>query len=241
MNTIELNINNLKSLWKTVGMERGLSFENHALAGVYIRDESWPNRIWLKDESALENWQLAVEFMDANPGLTLTAFGEPSIEYASLRLLSTQYGMVKAIDRSPRQSELTLIRVSDDETAKEWSALFSVSFGYSISAKTVQSTRESIEYYLARVDGELVGTAVLYGTDSLVMGVHSMGVLRVFRGRGYARQIMQALFFIVKDRPQTHLVLQASEAGKPLYEKMGFHTEFIQQNYAQTAKNKNND
>lgn len=237
MNTNNLNIKNLKELWTAVGKERGLYFENHSLEGVYISEESWPNRVWLKDEENHEHWQLAVEFLQANLGLTLSTFTDLGIAHHRVERTSKQYGMAKPIERTSQASKMKLVRVTDESDAKLWSSLFSIAFSYSISAKTVTATSNLIEYYVAVHEGTPIGTVALFASDTDGIGIHSMGVVPEHRGKGLAREIMLGLFDLSRNRPQNHFVLQASEAGKSLYEKLGFKTEFIQNNYRLKAIN----
>ncbi|MBF9002220.1 GNAT family N-acetyltransferase [Vibrio nitrifigilis] len=69
------------------------------------------------------------------------------------------------------------------------------------------------------IDGKLVGTAC-----SVVQGQHaSIGLIVVadeYQGLGLGRRLMEAITQLAGQR---HLFLTATVAGKPLYEKLGFH------------------
>ena len=52
--------------------------------------------------------------------------------------------------------------------------------------------------------------------------LHSVWTDAPYRGRGYARAITQAAIAHARERGHTRLVLHASEAGRPIYEGLGF-------------------
>lgn len=76
-------------------------------------------------------------------------------------------------------------------------------------------------YGLEQLDGELIGTVTLtrYGNDLAAVGM--MLVAKEHGGRGHGRALMEHAMSAAGD---TTVVLFATAAGRPLYEKLGFVT-----------------
>ena len=63
------------------------------------------------------------------------------------------------------------------------------------------------------------GDGLLLGREGLVLNVYTEPE---WRGRGIARQLMEAIVTWARETGVVRLVLSASPQGRPLYEKMGF-------------------
>lgn len=63
------------------------------------------------------------------------------------------------------------------------------------------------------------GDGLLLGREGLVLNVYTDPA---WRGRGVARHLMDVIVAWAKEAGVVRLVLSASPAGRPLYEKMGF-------------------
>lgn len=84
---------------------------------------------------------------------------------------------------------------------------------------------------LAEEDGTCIGTGIIFYYESVpsafnVSGknayITSMYVQQEFRRRGIARTMLYKLIKKALERGYKIIMLNASEMGKPLYEKMGF-------------------
>jgi ribosomal protein S18 acetylase RimI-like enzyme len=69
------------------------------------------------------------------------------------------------------------------------------------------------------------------------MGVHLVGVIADFRGRGIARALMQYIINLSIALDGKYLMLQASAAGESLYRELGFMKQFTIKNYQRALKN----
>jgi ribosomal protein S18 acetylase RimI-like enzyme len=77
-----------------------------------------------------------------------------------------------------------------------------------------------VQAFVGRVDGEVACTAMSV-RDGATVGVYSIATLPAYRGRGYGTAITWHL--MADAEPGWDLaVLQASEMGRPVYERMGF-------------------
>lgn len=76
---------------------------------------------------------------------------------------------------------------------------------------------------LGRVGGEPVSTSALYVTGATA-GVYNVATLPDHRGRGFGEALTAAAARAGADRGATHAILQASQAGEPVYRRMGYAT-----------------
>lgn len=244
MNSIEKNIANLFSVWKTAGLITG-GYTAHGRFEVSTSNRAeWPNKLWFKnapDKSTLES---AVALMrNAPQTLSIAEFSTlplPDPAAFGLAVKNVQTGMSLELDRDfpENTDELRLERVYDHSQALIWSELFTRSFGYRIDSTTVADTRHSFQYFVAWNGHTPVGTVMLHGTDVSIAGIHSMGILPEQRKKGYARALLMQTLCRAQSDGFMHAVLQASEAALPLYQSIGFETQFTLQNLI--LKNSNN-
>lgn len=76
---------------------------------------------------------------------------------------------------------------------------------------------------LARLDGVPVGCGSGFVHDG-VLGVYNIATLEEARGRGIGYAVTAALLAEGRRRGCRHTVLHATEAGRPVYERLGFET-----------------
>jgi ribosomal protein S18 acetylase RimI-like enzyme len=117
----------------------------------------------------------------------------------------------------------------------EWSRVVAVSFGcpdefvegpasYDRDAGLPGET--ALRRFLLRVDGEPVASsAILPGpSGSGLAGVFSVGTLERVRGQGLGTMVTQAAMDAARESGARVAVLQASEQGRRVYERLGFDT-----------------
>lgn len=98
------------------------------------------------------------------------------------------------------------------------------------SAFYLMADREDCFFYAWLEDGVPVGTALLY-TSHANAGIHEVGVLKEYRGRGIAAALVRhALRQAVSDGAAIS-TLQASPVGKPLYASLGYSEVSTIQNW----------
>ncbi|MEO5884779.1 MAG: GNAT family N-acetyltransferase, partial [Candidatus Limnocylindrales bacterium] len=80
---------------------------------------------------------------------------------------------------------------------------------------------EACDVVVADVDGEIVGSGVTTRNGS-VAWIGTIWVAPGWRGRGLGRKLTEATIAAAESAGARTLVLVATEAGRPLYERLGF-------------------
>lgn len=80
-----------------------------------------------------------------------------------------------------------------------------------------------VQVWLARLDGDVQGSGTsILGENSV--GVFSMSTPAAFANRGVGRSVLAAIHSYGRAAGRTDFILGATEAGFPLYEKVGYGT-----------------
>lgn len=237
MNKTQLNISNLHSLWKAVGMAFGGYAQHGKVYQSRIPDSEWPNKIW----TTFGGTDVAIgqirSQMVIDPALVFSHFVPENdkgdaVEKQGFDHRSTQYGMSMELKNPFKVSgTLTFKKVESTKDAVLWSSAFKQAFSYKISADTLELTQQNIPYFLAFDNDKLVGTIILYITGN-VAGIHSLGIVPEMRKKGYAAEIMRQVLNRAMEHKAQVATLQASEMAKKMYLGMGFSTDFLMHNYA---------
>jgi ribosomal protein S18 acetylase RimI-like enzyme len=90
--------------------------------------------------------------------------------------------------------------------------------------------------WVYEAEGKITGstTAVCYGRDLAWIGM--VLVLPEFRGRGFARALMEHALRFLEQRGVRVVRLDATDMGRPLYAKLGFRDECAIERWAAVAK-----
>ncbi len=113
-----------------------------------------------------------------------------------------------------------------------WLNIASKAFGYAIEQLVFEKlmAEQDSQILLAYDNNVPVATALLFKTDNII-GVHQVAVHPNMQGKGYARMLMKALINKSYEWQGSHIVLQASAAGKPLYDSLGVKNQFLIKSY----------
>ena len=80
---------------------------------------------------------------------------------------------------------------------------------------------ERLYIYACRKDGKIIGSTMLF-VENKNAGIHEVGMLDEFRGKGYAKLLLDTALVEGKRLGAEYASLQASDLGRPLYERLGF-------------------
>lgn len=237
MNLTQQNINNLVGLWTVAGQRYDALVKNANFNSVYLPGSQWPSRIWfdhkIQEQSALASINHLRLIDDL---ITVSVFDDQAashyLEQFGLTKKSEQYGMnLQLKGEFLDHKELRFEKVDSLVKAQLWSRLFEAAFNYSIPADVVYKTCRDAAYKIAFKDQFPVGTSLLFATHPEVIGIHSMGIIPDWRRQGLAEIMLQKLLHISARKGYRYATLQASMAGKGLYDKMGFQPAFLMENF----------
>lgn len=167
------------------------------------------------------------------PGSRDAAQGRHLEEHGWFRL-DTVPGMAIDLSRDsnvlPAPSALTIERVENEATLKEWMSLLALCFEMSNDA--VQgclrvwsalcfSPHPRLHSYLARLEGEPVATANLF-LGSRVAGIYSVCTHPDVRGKGIGAAITLAPLREARAHGYHVSILHATPMGFPVYRRLGF-------------------
>lgn len=230
------NIDNLTALWRAMGSRADSGL--HASAG-------WPHRWWFDwgEEPAAPAGGLLVQLPPAAMVPVWAADERNSpLEQALVRSGFTvcleQRAMHLKLDdwTGGAPAQLRLTRVTSLSQTESWTRVCSHAFGYRIDVAPIRriASDSAARLLLARVDGRLAATALLYKTGE-VIGVHQLGVLPEYRGRGVAGALLRNILADCRQWRGRYVTLQSSAAGEGLYRKLGFAPRFNIRTYRRPA------
>jgi ribosomal protein S18 acetylase RimI-like enzyme len=234
------NIYNLTTLWRLAGEMCGSFKTNGNINLSNIPNSDWPSRIWFSNQRSSIGEDDSV--LATNNSLKLSiwedSYGEwptsNSIEpFTVLTTHQTAMYLPKPwLTDSDDEITIELKHVKDSKEADTWSKLFELAFGYTIPSSVVMATSKFANYYIAHVEGQNIGTVMLYTDYHNNAGIHSLGVPPSFRRRGFAKQItIAALQLLITENPE-NIFLQASDSAVNLYRKLGFKDQFEMHTYS---------
>jgi len=125
-------------------------------------------------------------------------------------------------------SELTIVRVEDEETLKKWIHVASIGFGVPTDVEDIwyeffEAAACSLPFrtYLALLNGEPVATSQLF-TSAGVGGVYNVTCIPDARGQGIGSAVVMAPLLDAREMGYRIGILQASSMGYNVYRRLGF-------------------
>lgn len=256
MHIDKANLKNLTQLWQSYGARTLYQDDQFQLR----KNISWPNRVWANMERQISALSLN-EAAKYAPNSALFPFWPAITEDGSAAqqanvdaLVSQNRHWKKATQHTAMAMKLNkhstkqnpvevrypiqIKRLSSVTDIAHWVATGSKAFGYTIDAKVILPllARDDIQILLAyNEESRPVATGLLFKTGE-VAGVHQIGVPSEYQGKGYGTQMMRFLIQCAEKWQAKYAVLQASEAGRPVYQKLGFVDQFLI-TYLQKYKN----
>lgn len=234
------NLDNLYTLWRLFGASDCAVAAN--AGGKIWHSHSWPHRVWCEAPSVqalaalralpvadarllqLPHWGAGIDAANALAQQQCA----PAFQQTAMYLPARDGNLLASV----APSALRLVAVDSQDLLKRWVALAAAAFGYDIALAPVAALLNvpAAELLLAYLGDEPVATALWFRTGS-VLGLHQFGVLPAAQGQGIARQFLTALLQPRYVRDADLLVLQASQAGRPLYARAGFQAQFTISNF----------
>ncbi len=258
MHIDQANLHNLKSLWKKYGSQAlsiKLETSETNKPDKYVNTH-WPHRCWSNSPSQSQDlsWLKALPDTSIFPVLPMHS-DEKSKDHASVELsliqkqlknnnwhcmleqtamfLSLNNGYYDPVsDQVEPHAGFTIKKVQTHQEITLWLDIVNQAFGYSIHRIVIEKliNDQDMQILMAYHDEQAIASAILYKTGD-VIGIHQVGVKKDFQGKGFARIFMSKIINACLLWQGKHIVLQASKAGKPLYESLGFTSQFLIKSY----------
>jgi len=203
---LQQNLTNLHTFWSAMPHQK---VHGHCI------HQCWPNKAWRED------FTLPTDNILKDKTWVTTDTSNLQSDY---RIKIALLAMALKLDQVQGQLSDQIEIIVGTEQLATWVHACSQAFGYNIDESSVSylMADPNVTLFAYNVTQGIAGTAIAYQTQN-TMGVHQMGIRDTYRGLGIARKLMMQLVEFAKQKGCDLMTLQASEAGRPLYNKMGFN------------------
>ncbi len=215
------NYSNLLDLWHCYGAKKrnGLWFS-----------KGWPHRVWhptLDIKQTLQSLQhyplttkqqlVMVNAKGTKPPLPLEEW-HADLSLTLMHLVIPQENQILA-----EGSALELLDSNDEIGIGAFKQMCSEGFGYPMEVAPLlrAASEQGVKLGFLRVHGERVATVLFYQQGTTV-GVFQVTVPSIFRGKGYATEVILHSIKWAQEQCAELMTLQASEMGLSLYRRLGF-------------------
>lgn len=192
----------------------------------------WYSKVfYINDENTLPLIRKEIEAGYAPPtlligGENLTKDMEDGLRKNNFIQYFEQTGMVFDLKKQPidlSADAKKVVKVKTDNEILQWTEVINKSFGKNDDPMLYQLLQKEnyIHFYGYLEDNRLVASTMVVCCGDIA-GVHLVGTLDDFRGRGVATSIMRKVLSDAKAFGCELSVLQASKLGKPVYQKLGY-------------------
>jgi GNAT superfamily N-acetyltransferase len=131
--------------------------------------------------------------------------------------------------------ELVVKEVTDDQAILDWVNTFDVSFGREPRGSAhpwltpwthlALGAGSPCRLFIGQVDGTPTAVSLAF-VDGGTVGLYGVGTVPQQRGKGYGAALTVAGMLWGRTHGARTAVLEASELGRPVYERLGFRTAF---------------
>ncbi|MEL7799231.1 MULTISPECIES: GNAT family N-acetyltransferase [Idiomarina] len=223
------NLQNLHQLWRIQPYQELTT--RHGVP--FYKLEQWPSRVWCEPgnykeaEKTLLLAELSAQMSDSHTlSMPEALLPKSEPELNALTLSFSQQMMVKTLDASApctASPQLALEPIGPQQ-AQQWADTTGRCFGYTVAASSVTNLLHgNARLYFIVYQGDIAGTAMTFIQEQQ-MGIHQVGVLDSYRGKGLARDAMLLVEQYALDAGINTLQLQASAMGEPLYQSLGYRS-----------------
>lgn len=229
-----LIVENLFCFWELVGRCSKTLQEEQNYSFINLSQSDWPCRIFRLPQN------IGVEFVatmvtkmrtgELPHRITLPEYDVaiPLLEDASLVQVLLQKGMAIQLNDAQLQepTNIEFIQVKTQVDAARFAMVASAAFGYWVAPTMIGSLvgQSSVVMLLGLVGGSETCCGLAFFDSSGHAGLHMIGTMPEYRGRGFAGIITQRLMAECQQREASLCVLHASLAGEPVYARLGFET-----------------
>lgn len=205
---------------------RGAEVASEIRAAVdYFRQKDRAYCIWVNEENLSLEVQacfqeMGIQVQNSEPGMVLDL---------------NQYEVIN----SPLHQNVELVHTPAqlvefaESIAANWSPPDqNVILYYQQVAPAILNPAHQIQLLLYREAGQVVSCLEMFPSDEHTLGFYSLATLEAYRGRGIASAMLTFALNRAKGLGYQQVILQASEDGLRIYEKVGFQQVGIYYEYA---------
>ncbi len=230
---------NLYQLFREIAGTGGVEFVDDPVSGFCcIKNEgfAWPNVSFI-DQDGKEQYSFNIFIAKIREGVfpRLFIFNEDRLE-APLFKESLAAGRFMPADRwvnmtlnletyiaADRTNDL--IEIEEPDLVNEWTETLSLGlFGNKKLDNELfrdGMIRGRFRLFARKVENKIVATTMVY-TDGSVPGIYMVSTHPEYRKKGYGYEVMNFTLSRLKEEGSPEVVLQSTQAGLPLYTRMGF-------------------
>lgn len=224
-------IKNHTQFWTHIGaMGEFLNIEKEYF---YTRPSnlSWPSKVFgITEDTNLTSLQKEMEAGNIPPVLTIEGNEELEQKLASagFKNTSTLTAMGLEIENShiSNQEFSGIFEVEDKTKADIFARIATEAFGYEVKPTTIYGLLRSdmTKIFVGKYRDDYATCGIVFSDTYGNSGLHMIGTLNSYRGLGLGKLMTKKLIEVGSTKRRSHILLTASQAGKPLYSKLGFKT-----------------
>ncbi|MGN7824331.1 GNAT family N-acetyltransferase [Chitinophaga sp. 22536] len=226
-------IGNLFEHWAYVGERAGLLTTAPFYKAIMPEGSDWPRRVFdVQNTTALTEISTQIKAGLLPDAVTFTAsvaeaFG-PQLAAAGFQPKMTLQGMIIYLRENPPGacSDKIVFRLAESEAdAYSFATIAAGSFNYRVDGAVVArllGQENKIKVFTGTVDGAPACSGLIYYDEAGNAGLHFIGTLPEFRGKGLAAAMTTRLLQECVEDGRRYCVLHASKAGLPIYTRLGF-------------------
>jgi GNAT superfamily N-acetyltransferase len=242
----ELIQDNIHAFYNEIGSTLGSGFfKDSAISWMNTGNGSWPNMIYNTSfsEKNLDDFveqNIAAIKTKKAPPFWLTADNQLEIELSNklrkkgMRPIFHWTGMGLTVESKFSNELSSDTSIKKVENTKELNAWINILNSALMTSNKIKENifeqlflKEDFNLYLVLENGIPVATGLAFITDN-ICGIYMIATLDDHRRKGYGSAVTKHCINTAHQKGITNIVLQASQKGVSIYEKMGFskHCEF---------------
>lgn len=222
-------IDHVFDFWREIGNSGNFIKETEDYTYTSPFNFSWPSNIFDINQKVLNNTKFLQDLKKGNLPNSI-AFGSNKaignltkkgfIENYQLNCMYLELKKHIAIRSEYKDFE----EVTNSKQIEVFAAVASASFNYPVLNSTIEriTSSECILLFLGKYMGTYASCGILYLDKNGNSGIHMIGTLPKFRGKGLGKIMTKNLICKANDLDKPNVYLMASEAGERIYTKMGF-------------------
>lgn len=224
-------IKNHTQFWTHIGaMGEFLNIEEEY---IYTRPSnlSWPSKVFgVTENTNLTSLQKKMKAGKIPPVLTIEGHKqlEQKLTSVGFKITNTLTAMGLEIENYHKSDQdfSEILEVEDKTKAQIFARIATEAFGYEVKHTTIYGLLHSdmTKIFVGKYRDDYATCGIVFSDTDGNSGLHMIGTLNSYRGLGLGKLMTKKLIEVGSTKSRSHILLTASQAGIPLYSKLGFKT-----------------